>query len=106
MPGEVVHGEVRDDLVAAGGGGADGEAGPDVGIEAVEALGVDGDAVDLAGGDEIVDVIDEGVGGEVWGAQAGCASGVGGAVAAGQALACGSPCAEAGPISGADRLLA
>jgi len=61
--GEVVEREARDDFVTAGGGGADGHAGPDVGVEAVFAVRFNGDGMDFAGGDEIADVIDEGVGG-------------------------------------------
>src|SRR5690606_6703946 len=61
--GEVVHRMALDDLVSAGGGRLHGHSGPDVGVEAVAALALDGDAVDLAGGHEVADVIDEGVGG-------------------------------------------
>src|SRR5436853_552575 len=56
----------------SGGGGFDGEAGPDVGVEAVFAVGLDGDAVDFAGGHEVSDVIDQGVGGAGGAAGASC----------------------------------
>ena len=40
-----------------GGRGADGQAGPDGRVEAVGAVALDGDGVDLAGGDQVADVI-------------------------------------------------
>src|SRR5207248_745122 len=61
--GEIVHRQPLDDLVVAGGGGLDRQAGPDIRVEAVVAVALDRDAVDFSRGHEVVDVIDQGVGG-------------------------------------------
>lgn len=61
--GEGVEVEAGDRFVGAGGGGFHREAGPDVGVEPVEAFRFHGDGMDFPGCHQIAHVVDEGVGG-------------------------------------------